>query len=281
MYIRIRHPGKNTQIRMPPKRKQSTVADRRVRARYGRAAAKRKYRWRRKYTRGGKGFAKAVKNVILKTAETKYISRLLTDTNMEPSAGLPTRWSLRHNAIEYYHIYNNSAPDAVKHPLPIQGDGDGNRNGDEIYATGIRVAGSIQVFTANKSATFRMFLVENNDSVYSAGSNIATYNETFHNVSSSTMLDTFQHDRIRPKYLGTLQVSSRDANDAGDGTINFKRFIPLKRKLTFRQDDSPALATGMKNKFTLMFLPYDKIATTNLAVIGVVSVHTTLYYKDP
>jgi hypothetical protein len=200
---------------------------------------------------------------------------------MEQSAGLPTRWSMRHNSIEHIHIYNQSAPDAVKHPLPTQGDGDGNRNGDEIYATGIRVAGSIQVFAANKSATFRMFLVENNDSVYSSGSAISTYNETFHNVSGSTMLDTFQHDRIRPKYLGTLQVSTRDVNDAGDGTINFKKWIPLKRKLTFRQDDSPALATGLKNKLTLMFLPYDKIATTNLAVIGVCSVHATLYYKDP
>lgn len=264
-----------------PKRKMSTVGARRVRARYGRAAAKKKYRWRRKYTRGKTGFAKAVKNVILKTAETKYISRLLTDTNMTQGAGLPNRYAVTHNAVSFYNIFNNTAPDAVKHPIPTQGDGDGNRNGDEIFATGVRLSGSLQVLNANKSATFRMFIVEHNDQVYSSGSNLGTYNETFHNVTGSTQLDTFQHDRIRPKYIGTLKCPARDVSDTQDGTINFKKWIPLKRKFTFRQDDSPALATGLKNKYSLMILGYDKINTVNLTHIADIAVHATLYYKDP
>lgn len=251
-----------------------------MRRRYGRYAAKRKYSWRRKYTRGRKGFAKAVKNVILKTAETKYISRRLTDTNMLESS-VPSRFQLTHNTMCFYNIFNNTAPDAVKHPLPTQGDGDGNRNGDEIYATGIRLAGSLQVFNANKTATFRMFLVEYNDHVFSSGANLGTYNEVLHNVSNSSMLDTFQHDRIRPRYIGTLKIPVRDINDAQDGSINFKKWIPMKRKLTFRQDDSPALATGIKNKVSLLLMPYDRITTTSGSHIGDINVHATLYYKDP
>lgn len=221
-----------------------------------------------------------MKNVILKTAETKFISRRLTDTNMLEYAA-PSRFGLTHNNINYFYIYNQSAPDAVKHPLPTQGDGDGNRNGDEIYATGIRISGSIEMNSDSKGCTYRMFLAEYNDSVFSSGSNIGTYNELFHNVANSSMLDTFQHDRIKPKYLGTLRVRPEDQNDASLGNINFKRWIPLKRKLTFRQDDSPALALGMKNKLAIFFLPYQAIATAAGALVGAINVHATLYYKDP
>lgn len=241
---------------------------------------RRKRSWRRKYTRGRKGFAKAVKNVILKTAETKFISRRLTDTVMLESSA-PSRFQLTHNDLNFYNIFNNTSPDSVKHPLPLQGDSDGNRNGDEIYSTGIRLAGNIQVLSANKTATFRMFLVEYNDHIFSSGGSLSTYNQVMHNVSNSTMLDTFQHDRLRPKYLGTLRVPARDIQDSADGTINFKRWIPFKRKLTFRSDDSPALAMGIKNKLSLLFLPYDKILTTSGTHIADINVHATLYYKDP
>lgn len=250
-----------------------------MRQRYARAAAKKKYSWRRKYTRGKSGFAAKVKNVILKTAETKYISRRLQDTNMQ-ELNTPLRNLLKHNELNYYNIFNNTSPDAVKHPLPVQGDSDGQRNGDEIYATGIRLTGTIEVFPACKQASFRLYLVEYNDQVFSAG-NLGTFNEVFHNVTGSTMLDTFQHDRIRPRYLGTLRVSASDINDTQNGSINFKRWIPMKRKLTFRQDDSPALAMGIKNKVSLLILPYQTINTAQGLHIADITAHAILYYKDP
>ena len=235
----------------------------------------------RKYMRGRKGFAKKVKDVILKTAETKFLSRLLTDTSMSEGPGVPTRYIMRHNQIEHFHIFNNTNPDAVKHPIPIQGDGDGARNGDEIYATGVRLAGSIQMGAGDKHSQFRMFLVENNDQVYSAGAGISTKNQTMHTVTGSTIMDTFQHDRVKPKYLGTLRVPSRDVLDSADGSITFKYWLPLKRKFTFRQDDSPALAMGLKNKYTLMILPYKAVGTIDATAIGEIQVAATLYYKDP
>jgi len=235
----------------------------------------------RKYTRGRTGFAKKVKDVILKTAETKFRSIRLQDTNMSEGAGIPLRYIMRHNRIEYFHIFNNTNPDATKHPIPIQGDSDGQRNGDEIYATGVRIAGSIQMGSIDKHSTYRVFLCEYNDQVYGAGAAIDTYNQTFHEVTGGTNMDTFQHDRIKPKYLRTLKVSSADVADASEGAINFKFWLPLKRKFTFRQDDSPALAMGIKNKYTLMILPYKNISTIAGAAVGDVQVHATLYYKDP
>lgn len=243
-------------------------------------AAKRKPSWRRKYMRGRKGFAKAVKNVILKTAETKYISRLLTDTSMS-ELGAPTRFDFRHNTLEWINIFNNTNPDAVKHPLPVQGDGDGNRNGDEIYATGIRIAGELNAASANKGMKVRVFLVEYNDQVFGAGQSLSTKAAVQHVITGNIMLDTFQHDRIKPKYLGTVRFPRNDLNDASDVTTNFKYWIPLKRKITFRQDDSPALARGIKNKMALLFLPYNTLFTADGIVIGAMKVHATLYYKDP
>jgi hypothetical protein len=234
----------------------------------------------RKYTRGRSGFAKKVKDVILKTAETKFVSRLLTDTNMSQMT-VPNRYLLRHNEIDHYNIFNNTNPDAVKHPIPIQGDGDGNRNGDEIYATGVRVAGTIQVAAANKGSHFRMFLCEYNDQVFATGATLSTKNQTMHVVTGSSILDTFQHDRIKPKYLGTVRMPRGDINDATTCSATFKYWLPLKRKFTFRQDDSPALAMGIKNKYSLMILPYNSLSTGDGEVIGDIQTAATFYYKDP
>jgi hypothetical protein len=205
---------------MPLKRKMSATAARRIRRKYTRVT--RRKRPMRKYTRGRTGFAKRVKDVILKTAETKFTSVRLTDTNMSEGSGVPTRFIMRHNRIEYFHIFNNTAPDAVKHPIPIQGDSDGQRNGDEIYATGVRIAGSIQMGSVDKHSTYRIFLCEYNDQVYGSGAAIDTYDQTFHNVTGGTNMDTFQHDRIKPKYLRTVKISNSDINDGQDGNVNFK-----------------------------------------------------------
>ena len=264
---------------MAYKRKASKTYARRVRRKYNRATIRR--RPMRKYMRGRTGFAKRVKDVILKTAETKFTSRLLSDTNMSQAAGIPTRFILRHNEIDHFNIFNNTNPDAVRHPIPIQGDGDGQRNGDEIYATGVRIAGTIEVDLNHKAASFRMFLVENNDQVFTAGSNISTKNQTMHTVTGSTILDTFQHDRVKPKYLGTVRMPKGDINDATNVSATFKYWLPLKRKFTFRQDDSPALAMGVKNKYTLMILPYSQLGTIDATQIGGIQVSATLYYKDP
>lgn len=219
--------------------------------------------------------------MILKTAETKFLSRLLTDTNTVQEAGIPVRWALRHNEIDHFNIFNNTAPDATKHPIPVQGDGDGQRNGDEIYATGVRLAGTIEAPASSKGAQFRMFLVENNDQVFASGANISTKNQTMHGVTGSIILDTFQHDRIKPKYLGTVRFPKGDINDATNVSATFKYWLPLKRKFTFRQDDSPALARGIKNKYTLMILPYLNLGTIDASTVAVIQVSATFYYKDP
>lgn len=218
--------------------------------------------------------------MILKNAETKFLSRTLQDTDMTANPSNATSWNLIHNSISYLHIFNNTSPDAVKHPIPVQGDSDGQRNGDEIYATGVRIAGTIYVPSTYKTSTYRLFLCEYNDQVFPSGTTINDYNSLFHNVSSQTILDTFQHDRIRPKYLKTLKMDRADVRDDQDGTINFKLWLPLKRKFTFRQDDSPALATGLKNKYTLLVLPYHSHLSGSVN-IGQIRAQATLYYKDP
>lgn len=222
-----------------------------------------------------------MKDVILKTAETKFLSRTLQDTEMTANPANATSFFLKHNQINHLHIFNNTNPDAVKHPLPVQGDSDGQRNGDEIYATGIRIAGSVYIPSSYKQATFKLFLVEYNDQVFPTGTTITDYNSVFHNVSTQTALDTFQHDRIKPKYLRTIRMATSDVRDDQDGEVLFKLWLPLKRKFTFRQDDSPALALGIKNKYTLMILPYHTHLTTTGQDIGQIRAQATMYYKDP
>lgn len=262
---------------MPTKRARTSTGERRVRRRYNRATVKK--RPIRRYMRGNKGFAKRVKDVILKTAETKYLSRAITDTNATQSPGLPLRYQLQHNTITQYNIFNNTAPDAVKHPIPTQGDGDGNRNGDEIYSTGLMIRGSVSIFIGNKRTKVRLYMMEYNDQQGTP----TTYNELFHNVTGSVELDSFQHDRFpKIKYLGTYKALDPVNDDSGANVnINFKKWIPMKRKLTFKQDDSPAVATGIKNKFSLLVIPYNNIGTAQGFHVGDIVMHVTHYYKDP
>lgn len=217
--------------------------------------------------------------MILKTAETKFVTKHLSDTTAT-QVGPGNTYDLNHNTIFAVHIYNNANPDAVKHPLPGQGDADSARNGDEIYATGLLIRGMINAAAGNKNTRYRMFISEYNDTQFGTGTDITTYNALFHSISAQSILDNFQTDRIKVRSLGTLTVGRNDQQDSDSCLIPFKFWIPLKRKLTFRDDTTFALAKGMKNKLTLLCIPY-RLNQAAQGSVGSISTNATLYYKDP
>lgn len=245
-----------------------------------------KRRWRRKYIRGRSGFAKAVKNVILKTAEKKFVTRDLKDAfrynavgdNM--IAGTIDQFgqiACYHNNVFRINIVNNNSPDGTKHPIPSQGVTDQSRNGDEIYGTGFMLRMQIENDANKHNNTWKFWLVEYNTSQGEPGNPTQA---SFNNIGT-LMLDTLQSDRFKFRALGTYRTKARDVADGLKTNIFIKKWIPFKRKLCFNSDSTIAVSKGMKEHLAIIGMCYDSSNTVYDTAAGNLRVNSTFYFKDP
>ena len=242
-------------------------------------AKKKAYRWRKKWTRGRRGFAKAVKNVILKTAEKKY-------KTCEPQANSAYDlafggFALNHNSLVEIKLIDNTAPNLGIHCTMSQGNSDGQRNGDEIYAKGIMFRAAITLPADRKNATFKICLVEYN----SVQGDPTVFTDLFHNVTGKNVLDPIQQDRWKVRVLGTYRYLPRDTNSelvqGQRGEILVKKWIPFKRTLTFKEDTSLVYTKGMKERLSLVIMSYDNNSAFEATTIGYIRANATIYYGDP
>lgn len=234
--------------------------------------------------RGNKGFAKAVKNVILKTAEKKFITRDLKDAVswnglnvVSATVDVFGQISVGHNAPFTVNIINNTYPDAAKHPIPAQGVSDQSRNGDEIYGGGFMLRMQIENDANKHNNTWKFWLVEWN----SVQGNPCNPGEFFFTQTGNNLLDTVQNDRWKAKLLGTYRTNARDVAVDAKTNILVKKWIPFRRKLSFRDDASIIVSKGCKEIFTIVGVCYDSSNTAFNTGAGNVRMNATFYYKDP
>ena len=216
---------------------------------------------RRKVRGSRTKFAKAVRKVILSTAEKCYKSRQVDGQ------------SFNHDSLGGVVIWNPSTTSI----WPSQGNGDGERRGDEIYATGIMMRAVFQIPQDRRNTKFKMWYVAYDDQ-NTGGINKSTF---FHNVSNNVMVDPVQTDRWRGvKYLGIYKCSASDQTTGSqDKTIIMKKWIPLKRKVNF-QTDSSSLPIGVPPIGAIMIAPYDTITSvTTDTLITNSEITFTLYFK--
>lgn len=212
-----------------------------------------------------RGFARKIKNTMLKMSETKYKS-----TNLHIA-------SLNHDTL---NIVCNMSP---SQPLyPTQGSGDGNRIGDEIYITGFKIRGDVELPYDRKNVTLKFWVVEYDHSRSGAPT---TYNNFFHNISGNALTDSVQSKRYKildswtQRYRG---INSTAEATATTGTIIVNKWIPFRRKVTFQQDSATTVIKGMQDSLIVLMAPYDTYSSTALDVVVANSAFAcTLYYKDP
>lgn len=236
--------------------------------------------------RGRSGFAKAVKNVILKTAEKKFVMRDLKDATEWSGVGSIVQGmttdnfgqlAVGHNQPFQIHIYNSAGPDSVKHPFPLQGQTDHGRNGDEIYATGLMLRIQMENDANRHNNVWRFWLIEWN----SVQENPCVPDNFFFNIIGNRLLDTVQTDRYKARMIGTYRTKARDVAVDAKTNIFVKKWIPMRRKIVFRDDQTIIVSKGMKEFYTLMGVCYDSSNTLTTTRIGNVRACGTLYYKDP
>lgn len=223
--------------------------------------------------------------MILSTAESKYKSVDLKENVAYNGSSVSAvaadaygQVPVSHNFPFQAYIFNNSAPDTNKHPVPAQGDGDGNRNGDEIYSKGIRLRMQLENDGNKHNNTWKFWLVEYN---YGTQGFPCNPTEFMHAATGNNLLDAVQTDRWNAKLLGVYRTKARDIPSGNKSDIFVNKWIPFKRKLCFKADDSLVIAKGMKQQLAVVGVCYDTSNTTGGTACGNYRMNATLYYGDP
>lgn len=225
-------------------------------------------------------FQRGVQSVIMQTVEKKYREATINFAAGTDISASAAPWY--HNALYPVNLWalpqgTNTAGTRI---FPTQGLTDGNRIGDEIYATGISVRLMFNVPSDRRTANLKCWFLPWN----SVQGDPANKSNFFHGLINNTYLDKIQTDRWPGlKYLGMFRNNDPDntyANAHGQIIVNL--WIPLKRKITFITDGDTIVARGLKEHGTLLFAPYDKVGSLETdQLITAYQGTVTFHYKDP
>lgn len=224
----------------------------------------------RRFRRSRRPLARLVKNVMLKSCETKRSSQYTADGQQ-----------LFHNKT-YYAGQLLATKQGVTDPHGAD-DAGLNRIGDEVIAKGISLRFFLENVSDHPNVIYKIYIFRYNTLQVSALND--TYFWAGLDGSGSNMnrtLDKPMTDRIKilktmtiNPYLGSM--GGTDFNSAK--TRMFQTWIPLKnRKVTYNGDGSPF------PRFTdigFAVLAYDAINTTEITVLSNLQWQSTFYYKDP
>lgn len=216
-----------------------------------------------------KSLVKLIKGVTLKQAETCYKT-----FSVKSVAGSFN--SINHDSLSSIAIWTPSTTTI----FPVQGNSDGERRGDEIYATGIRYRACFQVPSDRRNTIIKLWFVPFNTN--QGDPNIKS--QFFHLLTNNVILDPIQTDRWGgTRYLGSYRFTGRDQpTDSQDKTIFVNKWIPIKRKVCFRSDAENIVSTGLKAFGYIVMAAYDTISSLTTDTIVSRTEHSfTLYYKDP
>jgi len=225
-------------------------------------------------------FQRGVRSVIFKTCEKKYREATINYAAGTDIQSTAAPWY--HNTLPFVNLWAMPLGTGTNGTrlMPTQGMTDGNRIGDEIYATGISVRLMFNVPSDRRTTSLRCWFLPWN----SVQGNPTDKTQFFHGLINNVMLDKVQTDRWPGlKYLGTFKNSDPDnTTTIAHGQIYVNLWIPIKRKVTFITDGDTVTARGLKEHGTLIFAPYDKIGSLESdQLITSYQGSATLHYKDP
>lgn len=248
-------------------------------------SARRSYRRTRsrRYGRGKTSFARAVKSVMFSLAEKKYKSiNLNAQTTLAP-------WN--HDSLSRADLWNSPGGASFNTLFPIQGNSDGERNGDEIYVHGIRVRGVIDVVYDRPDTEIKMWFVPHN----STQGDPAVKTDFMHGTINNVWIDGVQTDRWPGcRYLGKLRVRPKDSYaykaeiaevleemEGRERRLAFNKYITLKRKVKFTNDGSN-IPSNLQERGSIIFATYCTVGTgTGDNCVIARNIAATIYYKDP
>jgi hypothetical protein len=229
----------------------------------------------RRKTKRGTGFNKKVLAVIKRTAEPKKIH-----INLATQGSGPT--SMYHNSFNTWKIFDMASN---KETFPIQGDGIGQRNGQEIYGKGFMLRASFGIAGDRRGTTLRFYLVTPIN-----GTTTVDYARMFENITNSVALDPLDKNTFpTTKFLGTYKIPDVSAptmsvdgtNELIDSKIMFKKWIPFNRKINFLLGDNRE-PSNVPNSMQLVVTVYDHNSALETDIcVKSIDIMSSFYYSDP
>lgn len=206
-------------------------------------------------------FAKRVRKAILSTAEPKQLPVSIPITQM-------------YHAVYKTHQLNYTTN------MPVQGTGDVNRIGDQIYSTGWLMRLLIGQKSDRPNVTFLWWVVSvPKGSAYN-------YNNWFIPTTGNPLLDSPNRDFIRVIKRGQWKPDGSSFEitvGAGTQTVEYtfckKIWIPYKKLIKFGPADGAQ--THNDNDVHFIMVAYDAYGTLVTDNIAYFQGAATLYYRDP
>lgn len=244
----------------------------------------------RSYKKKVNPFRKRNTSGMVAKSKRRELVKLIKDTQISESemkykSGTYSVASLNHNNIYEAHLWAfPSSAVALTDIFPSQGTNDGARIGDRIYCKGMLVRGMFQVTGDRRNTSVAIYFVPHNSEQGSAGD----YNQLFHNVTGSSMMDSLQKKRFpKAQFLGRYRVKPSDLHFSGtanipvnSASIYFKKWINIDKKLYFKADASTNIS-NLEEYGTLVIAPYQNVNTLSTDTLIVnCDLHCTTYYKD-
>lgn len=160
---------------------------------------------------------------------------------------------------------------------PTGGTSDAGRIGENINTLGILVRAVFQIPHDRRNMRFKMYFVQYN----SVQGDPATASDFYHWTLGNTMIDSVDKDTFgNVQYLGTYKCRAVDQTTGSqDKTILVKKWIPLKKRLTFK--GTLGAPMNLRENGVLIIAPYDSIGTLATDIpISKIDIACSLYYKD-
>lgn len=211
-------------------------------------------------------FSRAVRKVILNTTEKCYRSRVVASG---------TAAAVNHDTLKSFVLWDENTLGL----FPPQGLSDGERVGDEIYVTGLKIRCTFEMPHDRRNAKIKLWYVP-----YDHTQGDPNIHANFqHNVSGNTFIDPVQTDRWPGiRYLGMHQLRATDQTTGIQDKTMFRDFwIPIYKKCTFTNDGTQQIL-GLKERGVILATAYDTYSTsTTDTVVNRGEMTATLYYKCP
>ncbi|KAJ1463805.1 hypothetical protein T484DRAFT_3650080 [Baffinella frigidus] len=226
--------------------------------------------YERRAASSSRRFNKQVLNVIKRTAEPKELHTKLTSIN-----------TMNHNSFNIQAMYDRNGSHAT---WPLQGDGTNQRNGNEIYAKGFMIRGSMCFAGDRRGSTLRFYLVNPKDNTV-----LLNYEKMFQPITNSVAIDPLNRTNYpSAKLIGTYTVPdvsaptmSVDGNfELIDTNVLIKKWIPFNKKIKFL--DGTNAPTNINAYMALIVTCYDhNSASETDECVKATDLMMSFYYSDP
>ena len=207
-----------------------------------------------------------IKKMILSNKESKRVDYAHGRNPLYHNGGadiLPFDWKVCTNA-------------EVNTWCPNQGDGDNQRDGNDIYVKGITCRMQFNLPADRLNTKIRCILLK-----CPRGYSVATYTQSMDQVTGNAMIDPVDKDRvkvIKQFFVGQKAFNPQQGSTAKEITLYRKIYLPINRVVKFSDDGT--LQNFHEWDYHLLMWGYDTWTTLPGDVVAYCQMWSRTTFKD-